>query len=263
MTHSTAMPATFRSGADSLTERAIRVIEAVVDAGEAVGPRGLARSLGIDRSTVGRILQQLTELDMFERRDDGYIPGPRLFSLGRVLGALDTLPGVIGPLLEDLVRRFDETCYVCAFHGDVAVFTHEVQSSKPLRFVVELGRPVPLHAGAAGRAILAGLGPDTGLAILGNEPLPQLTPNTIVDRSALIEAISTDVARGYTVSREERVQGGAAIAAPFFTRQDICQGSIVFTTPLSRLDDDQIDTIGSAVAAAARDLSRHLRGARE
>ncbi len=257
MTHSVAMSG--QPGSDSLTDRTFRVLEAAVDAGEPVGPRGLARITGIDRSAVGRILQQLSDLDVLERRDDGYVAGPRLFTLARVLEARDTLPMAIGPVLGALVERFDETCYACAYHGGVAIFTHEVQSTKPLRFVVELGRPVPLHAGAAGRAILAGLDPEDVRAVLGEAPLPALTHATITDPERIVALAAEDRARGYTVSREERVAGGASIAAPFFDHAGRCHGSVVFTTPLSRLDDEQIGEIGSAVAESARALSMRLR----
>ncbi len=238
----------------------MRVIEAVVDADEPVGPRGLARTAGIDRSAVGRILQHLGELDVLERRPEGYVPGPRLFSLSRVLGARDSLRPAVAPVLGSLVDRFDETCYVCAFHGDVVVFTHEIQSSKPLRFVVELGRPVPLHAGAAGRAILSGLGDEEIRTLLGDGPLPRLTPNTVTAVNELVALAAIDRKRGYSVSREERVAGGASIAAPFYDAAGRCQGSVVFTTPLSRLDEGQVDEIGMAVAKAAAALSARLTG---
>lgn len=239
------------------------MIEAVVDAAEPVGPRGLARALDIDRSAVGRILRRLDELNVLERRPDGYVPGVRLFGLSRVLGARDTLRPAIGPVLGELVDRFDETCYVCSFHGEVAVFTHEIQSSKPLRFVVELGRPVPLHAGAAGRAILAGLADEEIRVVLGDRPLPRLTPTTVIDLDELVAMAAEDRRRGYTVSMEERVSGGASIAAPFFDHLGRCQGSVVFTTPLGRLDESGIDEIGRAVADAASSLSdRLVRGGR-
>jgi IclR family acetate operon transcriptional repressor len=244
---------------ESHTERMFRVLEAVVDAAGPVGPRGLARSTGIDRSAVGRILQQLADLDVLERSDRGYVPGPRLFTLARVLEARDTLPVAIGPVLGALVDRFDETCYACAYHGDVAVFTHEVQSSKPLRFVVQLGQPVPLHAGAAGRAILAGLPPERLPMVLGDNPLPRLTEATMIDPTEIAAAAVLDRARGYTVSREERVPGGASVAAPFFDHIGRCQGSVVFTAPLARLPEDDVDEIGQAVAEAARTLSMRLR----
>lgn len=247
-----------RDSGDTLTDRIIKVVEAVVDSGEPVGPRGLARSTGIDRSAVGRILQQLGELEVLERRADGYVPGPRLFVLGRILSALDTLPNAIRPLLGRLVAEFDETFYVCALHGDVAVFTHEIQSSKPLRFVVELGRPVPLHAGAAGRAILAGLPRKEASALIGDGPLPGLARNTIRDPEELFDQAMIDRRRGYAVSIEERVAGGASVAAPFFDHTNRCQGSVVFTAPLTRFEPERTDEIGRALAAAARELSNRL-----
>ncbi|MPZ72584.1 MAG: hypothetical protein GEU74_05030 [Nitriliruptorales bacterium] len=241
-----------------LTERTINVLEAVVDAGSPVGPRGLARVLGIDRSAVGRILKQLFEIEVLDRTADGYVPGPRLLAQARVLSAVDALAGAVDPVLGALVERFDETCYVCTFRWDTAVFTHELQSSKPLRFVVQLGRTVPLHAGAGGRAILAGLPPDRVAALVGRCPLPALTINTVCDVDRLLELAAEDRHRGFSVSLEERIPGGAAIAAPFFDQYSRCVGSVVFTSPLARLDHDRIDEIGAAVATAAQELSRHL-----
>jgi DNA-binding IclR family transcriptional regulator len=243
---------------ENLTERIIRIVEAVVDAGEPVGPRGLARAQGIDRSAVGRILQQLGELEVLERWAEGYVPGPRLFALGRVLSALDNFPDTVGPILSGLVERFNETCYVCALHGDTAVFTHEIQSTNPLRLVIELGKPVPLFAGAAGRAILAGLPDEEARELLGPGPFARLTPNTICDATELLRMASVDRIRGYTASIEERVPGGASVAAPFFDHTGRCQGSVVFTSPLTRLDRDRLPEIGEAVAGAAQTLSERL-----
>jgi IclR family acetate operon transcriptional repressor len=242
----------------SLAERIIRVIEAVVDSEQPVGPRGLARKVGIDRSGVGRLLQQLGELDVLERQAEGYVPGPRLFILGRILSALDTLPNAIRPLLGRLVTQYDETCYVCSLHGEVAVFTHEIQSSKPLRFVVELGRPVPLYAGAAGRAILAGLGREEAAALIGPGPFARLAPGTITEANELLDQAEIDGRRGYAVSIEERVAGGASVASPFFDHTGHCQGSLVYTAPLSRFDAERVAEIGQAMAMAARELSRRI-----
>lgn len=241
-----------------LASRVMTVIEAVVDAGEPVGPRGLARVVDIDRSAVSRILQQLAALDVLERRADGYVPGHRLFTLGRVLSALDTLPNAVQPILENLVTAFDETCYLCTLRGNSAVFLYEVQSSRPLRLVAELGKAVPIHAGAAGRAILAGLPTEEAKALLGKGPLPAITANTIRSTRRLLDMAVDDRDRGYAFSREERVEGGAAVAAPFFDHTGQCQGSVVFTAPLTRFDTTRVDEVGRKVAAAAGELSERL-----
>jgi IclR family acetate operon transcriptional repressor len=234
------------------------VIEAVVAAGEPVGPRALARLTGIDRSAVGRILQRLAALGMLTAEDGCYSPGQRLFAVARVLSALDTLPVAATAALSSLVDKFDETSYVCTWHGDSAVFLYEGQSSKPLRYVIELGRPVPLHAGAGGRAILAGLPEETVRELLGTDPLAALTPFTVSDVDALLELCAADRERGYSISRQERVEGGFAIAAPFFDRRDRCQGSVVLSGPLSRLGDYDVDEVGRAVRHAADSLSARL-----
>ncbi|MPZ54439.1 MAG: helix-turn-helix domain-containing protein [Acidimicrobiia bacterium] len=239
----------------TLTERSLRVVEAVVNAGEPVGPRGLARVLGLDRSTVGRILARLEQMGMLERVSKGYVPGWRLFTLARVLTAIDPVSNDVVSVLERLVHRYDETCYLCTFSGGVAAFTHEVQSTKPLRFVAELGHPVPLHAGAGGRAILAGLDPQMAAELLGKGRLPTWGPNTMTDPAELLDLASRDRIRGYSVSFEERVPGGGAVAAPFFDRRQRCLGSVVFSAPLSRLDHAIIPEIGEAVVEVAETLS--------
>lgn len=241
-----------------LTSRVVKVLEQVIEAAEPVGPRGLARRTGIDRSAVGRILQQLRDLGVLEQTPGGYLPGPRLFTMGRALAALDTLPNAAGPILQRLVDLFDETCYVCVLHRDAAVYLYEVQSSHPVRFVVELGKPVPLHAGAAGRAIVAGLTAEAAARLLGEGPLPALTANTVRDVAEVLELAEEDRARGYSVSIAERVEGGASVAAPFFDHTGGCRGSVVFTAPLTRLDRARIDEIGAAVSGAAERLSGRL-----
>lgn len=249
-------------GKAGLTTRTINVIEAVVDASGPVGPRGLARALDIDRSAVGRILKQLYEIDVLDRTADGYVPGPRLFAQARVLTTVDALPDAATPVLKKLVDRFDETCFICTFRGGIAVFTHEIQSSKPLRFAVQIGTAVPLHAGAGGRAILAGLPDHQVKELLDARQIDALTNNTVLHTERLLQLAAQDRQRGYSMSFEERIPGGSAIAAPFFDRRRRCLGSVVFTIPLARLDSDMIDEIGHAVAQAAEDLTDRLSNVR-
>lgn len=247
---------------ESLLERSTRVIEAIVEAGEPVGPRALARATGIDRSAVGRILKQLAALGMLTAADGSYSPGTRLYGISRGLSARDSLPRAAHATLASLVNEFDETAYVCTWRGNSAVFLYEGQCSKPLRYVIELGRPVALHAGAAGRAILAGLPEDTARELIGQEPLPSLTNATVTDLDKLLEQRTRDRQLGYSVSRQERVEGGFAIASPYFDHNGKCLGSVVLSAPLTRLIDDQVDVMGRSVHLAASRLSARL-GARE
>ena len=244
--------------AENQLARAISIIESLVRIGDPVGPRAIAREAEIDRSAVGRILQQLVELDVLVGTDGKYEVGPRLFTMARAVSSLDTLPIAASSVLSALVGEYDETSYVCTLHGSEAVFLYESQSSKPLRYVVELGKPVPLHAGAAGRAILAGLAEPVAKDLLSKASLDQVTDETVSDIEELLRRRSVDVERGFSISREERVEGGAAVAAPFYDSSGQCQGSIVLTSPLTRFATYDSEQSGESIRDAAAMLSIRL-----
>jgi len=174
------------------------------------------------------------------------------------LSAVDTLPAAATSVLSALVAQYDETSYVCTLHGGAAVFLYESQSTKPLRYGADLGRPVPLHAGAGGRAILVGLSEHSVRKLLHAAPLKQLTENTICDVDSLLELRARDFEVGYSISLEERVEGGAAVAAPFFDSTGLCQGSVVLTAPLARFAGMDQSLIGVALRDAAETLSARL-----
>lgn len=242
----------------TLTARIVAVVEALSESTEPVGPRGLARQVGIDRNAVGRILRQLSETGFAIREKAGYIPGPRLFAMSRTVAARDDMRKAAIPILRQLAARFNETCYVCVRRGDRAVLVYGVESTNPLRYTVELGEPFPLYAGAPGRAILSGLAMGEVTGILGRTRLEPITPRTVTSREQLLKLIKKDAALGYTETMGERIEGGFGIAAPFFDQDGVCVGSIVFTSPATRLDRKRVPEYRTAVKEAAAALSARL-----
>jgi IclR family acetate operon transcriptional repressor len=243
---------------DSPLGRTFRIIEGIVAADESLGPRELARRVGIDRSTVGRTLVRLSEMQILVRDADGYRPGPRLMALSRALAIRDSLPNAAMPILRELSVRYDETTYLCLRQGPHGVFIYDIPTTNPVRYVLELGRPFPLYIGASGRAILSGLEPDDVEDVLSSLTLEPVTGRTVTDRARLLQMIKADRATGYSASVSERVDGGSAVAAPFFDGDGVCRGAITLTCPISRLDRSRVPEMGDAVSAAAQALSLAL-----
>ncbi|HSK97309.1 MAG TPA: IclR family transcriptional regulator [Euzebyales bacterium] len=244
----------------SMTWRLVQVMEALVDARNGLGVRETSRRTGIDKSAVGRLLTQLQELDMAtqDTATGRYYVGSRLFAIGAAIVARDSLGRAAHPILERLAGRFNETCYLAVRESDGFAFRAKVESTRPIRYIIDLGLLAPFHAGAAGRAILMGLPDDelqTTLAALEPE---RFTATTITDREVLRRTVDRDRQRGYAFSAGERVQGGTALAAPYFDATGTCRGAVVFTRPAQRHSDDDLDDIGKMVIAAARDLSERL-----
>jgi DNA-binding IclR family transcriptional regulator len=87
-------------------------------------------------------------------------------------------------LLDRLAAETGETALLTAFEGGEAVYIDKVESEHPLRTSSRIGQRGPLHAGAAGKSILAVLNQSEVDRLLGSKPLERFGPNSVIDRAA-------------------------------------------------------------------------------
>jgi IclR family acetate operon transcriptional repressor len=130
-----------------------------------------------------------------------------------------------------------------------------VESAQPVRYVgPPAGTTLPLHASAAGKAILAAL-PDAEVDALLAGPLDARTPDTIVEVDALREQLTEVQLRGYAVTRHEahRDVGGVAAAIVDAAGQPI--GALSVSLPMHRLTDELVEQYGALVGREATQLS--------
>jgi len=237
------------------------LLEAVAAAPDGISVREVARATGIDKSSVSRIFNQLAALDVVEQSPltGRFEVGRRLSSLGEVLHTHNSLWGLAEPIVRELVARFDETCYFIVREGNQARFQERIDCRQAIRYVIEPGVVSPLYAGAAGRAILAGMPVDEATAYLDGVELTPMTSETITDRELLQKFVEQDRERGYSISLGERVAGGRGIGAPVLRADGYCVAAILWTCPSTRFDLTRIDEFGNAVREAGLKLS-HLLG---
>lgn len=239
-------------------DRVVAVLEALAHTRDGVGIRPLARETGIDRSAVSRLLRQLSDLGLTQPDAAKYVIGPRLYALAGAIASRDALRSAAQPLVEAVAARFNETAYLAVLEDGHVVYRNRIESRQPIRYVAELGEPAALHAGAAGRAILAGMEDAEFAEWLRTADLAPVTPSTPHEADALCRLREADRRRGYAVSRGERVPGGGAVAAWFHGSDGRVVGSLVATSPVERLPRQREREMGEALAAAARTLAWRL-----
>jgi DNA-binding IclR family transcriptional regulator len=149
-----------------------------------------------------------------------------------------------------------ETVALTVLIGRERVYVDQLVSPQEIKLAVELGRPFPLHAGASGRAIMAFLSEDTRETLL-SQPLERMSPHTVVDPQALRVLLDEVREAGLAVSRSERQEGAAAIAAPVFDARGIA-GAISVCGPEYRFDDVAVGRYRQLLRSAATELSREL-----
>ncbi|MEU6796761.1 IclR family transcriptional regulator [Nonomuraea wenchangensis] len=242
-------------------ERALQVIFAVAAAKEPdIGVSELARSLGLSKAVVHRVVRTLVAADFFsfDERTRRYSLGPGAVSVGLAAMAQMEVPRIAQPHLERLVARTRETATLSVRYGFQRMYLTQVLSPQEIQMSVQLGRLYPLHAGGSSKAILAAMRPDEIRACLAAGPLDALTPITIQDTDRLLEELDLIRRRGYAVSLGERQQGAASVAAPVYEATGSVYGSISVCGPVGRLSAGETETYGRLVKEAAAEVSRQL-----
>ena len=259
-------PAPPETGAPGSLDRALRIVFAIADSPcPDVGVSELSRSLGMPKAVVHRILKTFTAHGFlsFDERTRRYRFGPGALAVG--LAAVRTLdvPAIARPYLERMVASSGETATLSALQGDTRLYVDQVLSPQEVRLSAVLGRPYPLYAGAASKALLAAL-PETDLEqYLERVRLERLTDRTPTDRRRLEADLAEIRRRGYAATQGERQAGAASVAAAVLDAGGRPFGSISICGPADRFPADRVRRWGELVARTAAELSAaigHRRG---
>ncbi|HEU4567071.1 MAG TPA: IclR family transcriptional regulator [Marmoricola sp.] len=192
--------------------RALDLIEHIAEAGGSAGLSELAERSGLPLSTVHRIVRSLV--------GDGYLAqgADRRYRLGlRLVPLGEAAHGPLAPWtvrLPALVEATGETANAATLVGTTVLFVSRVASPFAMRSAGEVGRRAPVHASAAGKALLSLLPEEAVARLLSGVPLPALTPRTVTSVDALLEEIALVRSRGYAVDDEEEEKGARCVAVP-------------------------------------------------
>lgn len=238
--------------------KAIEIMELLSFEKENWGTREIASRLKLSPSSASRLLQTLRNKGMVNQDpvSQRYGPGPNLFRMAAALSSRNSLKNVALPVMAELVKECGETSYLCALVSDQYVILEKVECSHPIRFFLNVGSLHSLHAGAAGKAILAYLD-DDGLGRIFSRELPRLTARTLVGREELLADLKETQRRGYAFSHGERVPGAVGVAAPVFDRAGVV-GSLVVTIPQDRFHQAELASLAGMVMGAAEKISHQL-----
>src|SRR5690606_20112828 len=132
------------------------LLDIVADAPEPMRFAELIKASGLPKPTFARILRTLIAYGLV-RQDEAfgtYVLGQRFLELShRVWDSFDLLSGSL-PELQRLAAELGETTALCRLDGNMVQYLAE-RSDDGLAVRVDVGRRVPLHCTAGGKALLA------------------------------------------------------------------------------------------------------------
>lgn len=200
----------------------------------------LADELKVPRSSMYALLQTLISRGWVRTDETGSLYGIGIHALLTGTSYLDSDPRVrlVRPYLDEASEALGETIHLGRLDGRDVAYLATRESHEYLRTISRVGRRLPAHAGALGKALLAER-PDDGLP---EGPYEALTPNSHTTRASLLADLARVRARGWSVDREEGVLG--IVGFGFALRYDIpAQDAISCSVPLARLTPEHEERI--------------------
>lgn len=219
----------------------------------------IARKTGINRIQLARILATLEFRGFIEkdRSTEKYKIGLKVFELGEAYRDRLKLFRVARPVMEETVRKCNETCYIGDLRGEYTVYLLIEETTHPVRVVPRVGQRYRPHASALGKAILAHLDREIIDTIFPEEDLSKYryTKNTITSKRKLIEELEAIKERGYATDFEEVEYGVVGVAVPVFDYTTKVIAGFSISGPKTRITPERIE---NELAELAKEAGRKI-----
>jgi DNA-binding IclR family transcriptional regulator len=234
-------------------DKVMAILHAFPDGATRLQPPAVAAQLRITGPTAYRLMASMAEHGLLARDQQGYRLGVSLLHLGaRVAEGLE-LNHVARPYLEWLRDQTSENAELHVRHGHTRVPTEVVASSQNLRPMGQVGVPLPVHAGASGKVLLAWLDIDARQALaLDSHRADQQSGDFEMARWE--RELEATRARGWAASDGEREAGVSAIGAPVRDQSGSVVAAVVLSGPSARLTppDVRAHAVEATLEAARR-----------
>jgi DNA-binding IclR family transcriptional regulator len=221
--------------------------------------RDVSEALDMPRSSAHALLRTLMSQGWVRSDESGTLYGVGIRALLVGTSYLDGDPylPLITPFLDDLRQQLDETFHLGRLDGLDVVYLATTQSGQYRQTASRVGRRLPAHATALGKALLADrFGPDRDRHV--PDRLTAITPHTTTDRVLLEEQLETARIRGYATDDQENTTGVRCFAVVLgYTRP--AQDAISASVPLTRLTPERERTIAEAMRVVGDKVTRVLR----
>jgi IclR family acetate operon transcriptional repressor len=174
----------------------------------------VARLLDLPESSCSDLLHTLHQIGYLMRtaRTRRFYPTSRLLAAATEITKNDPLFAAGSEAVELLTEQTGETTF-CGRLDEGAAKVVAIQEGRyPLRYVLQVGERIALHASGLGKALVAALPPEERSRQLRLKPARKLAAATITDLKLLERQIDEQRARGWYSADDEGNEGVTAFA---------------------------------------------------
>ncbi len=242
-------------------DRAARILFALAASTRESSLMDVATRSNLSKPTTFRILSTLIGEGMVTQNAETSSYRLGVLPLGLASAVLQgvSVRDLARPIMQSIRDKLNEAVLLSVRDGDTRVNVDAVEAVNAIVQSQQIGVPIPLYAGAASRAFLAGLSDRALEDYIGRTDFVAFSETTIVDPNRLREEIRRVQLQGYAISVAEFTTGGLSIAR--LIRNGLGEGVAVMhvSIPRSRADEPAIARAVDQLNAGVASLEQKIR----
>ncbi|MGM0653409.1 MAG: IclR family transcriptional regulator [Bacillota bacterium] len=199
----------------SLT-RAIQVLKQLCKEPYAYRVSDLANTLGINRTTLYRMLNTMEEQGLVIKTESGkkYKLGPMAYQIGSVYLNSFQFHDKIFPILDRISHESQESVGLAVREGEKIISLYEIEIYQPMKMNYKPGLLYPINRGCYGKCLMAYHDQDKVEAMLDQQHFKKVCKNTLTGKEEILKEYKKIREQGYVVSDEEVFPQAVAVGIP-------------------------------------------------
>jgi len=241
-------------------ERALDILDCFDFQNKELGLSQIAKTTGLNLTTTKRLISNLTDRGYLQQdpKSRQYQLGIRLFELGGVVFSSFSLRKAAGSNMTQLQNKTSATILLGVNMEDQLVYLDKRKGRGMIHISSDIGWRRPLNYGMLGMVLLAHSTPEKVKKILEANPLEAHTPYSITDHNAFSLRLEEIRENGFTIEREEVIEGIVGIAAPVkdYSRQVVA--ALGLALPITRSIEKEVPRLVRLLKQSAKKISTNL-----
>ena len=238
-------------------DRAMRILDLFDEQVTELKITDISERMALHKSTVHSLLKTLQSHGYIDQNPENgqYRLGMKLFERGNyVIHGLD-IRGIAKKYLMALSMETGQTTHLVILDGKEGVYIEKVEGPLAVVLYSRIGRRIPLHCSAVGKALVAFSREDEKKNILKDYHYQKQTELTLSNEESFLSELAKVRQEGYAIDNEENEPGVRCIAVPILDHMGCAIAAISMSTLVNRVDDEELKEFVKMLKRSGKDIS--------
>lgn len=222
--------------------KGLEILNTFSDLKQEWGIRELGRELGINPTTIFRLVRTMVDAGYLEQDPEKqtYSLGPRVLKLADVYQHHNPLPTIARKVFESYADRFEHTLYLGCLNNYEVIYLAIQDGRAPIRVMIEPGASTGLHSTALGKILLAFSKDEFIEDFLKTHKLAKFSPRTIDDPQELWKQIHEIRRNKYAINDGEQYAEIGSLGVPVPEKGRECRFAVSLGYPRNLITEKRI-----------------------